>query len=308
MPDRVCAIYVRGICGDVSSWGRHLFSPQQKGSGKRASRRQIRQTGRAIALGICILLVVGCAKVSVHPLDANGYATGKPEGLRYYMPRPYLLVMRVPASSSSQAAVNMGNQNTNLGGPNSPPSRIGPPPAGATPPKSPTGTTPADGSTGPSTPTGQSPTTDTSYQAVSEQYVAKLIYLPDMSQPMAISESPGLFGTVTMGATLQDGWLLTSLQGNSDQQVAQTISAIASLAGAFVGGGAPKAAAAAKPPAPGAIPEQPSPAPPAPQLLSAGLYEFRYVNGALTGLCRLVAFEDPPSPALSILPSCSASP
>ena len=214
-------------------------------------------------------------------------------------PNRTLLVMRVPAS-------NTGNQNPNLGGQNPPPAHIGAPPAGAMPPAPPNGTTTPNGSNGPSTPTGQSPTTDTSYQAVSDQYVAKLIYLPDMSHAMAISESPGLFGTVTMGATLQDGWLLTSLQGNSNQQVAETISAIASLAGAFVGGGAPKAGAAAAA-RPGALPGPPTAVPSAPQLLSAGLYEFRYVNGVLTGLCRLVAFEDQPSPALSVLPSCAAS-
>jgi hypothetical protein len=246
-------------------------------------------------------MIASCAMVSVHSLDADGNATAKPEGLRYYMPKPYLLVMRVPASGSLSTTPDTKSQIPDLGGPTAPPTHIGSPPPGATPPAAPKATT--DGSNGPSTPTGQSPTTDTSYQAFSDQYVAKLIYLPDMSQPMAISENPGLFGTVSMGATLQDGWLLTSLQGSSNQQVAETISAIASLAGAFVGGGAPKAGAGAakSAAAPGAVPP---PSPPQPPLLSAGLYEFRYVHGVLTGLCRLVAFEDQPSPALSVLNSC----
>jgi hypothetical protein len=248
----------------------------------------------------CGLIVSACAKVSVIPLDTNGNATFKAEGMRYYMPRPYLLVMRLPATSS-QSGVTSETTRPNMGGRTSPPSIIGPPPPGSIPPggPSPNKTDNGQPSGGPSS-GGQTPITDTSYQAVSDQYVAKLIYLPDMSQPMAVTESPGLFGTVSMGASLQDGWMLTSLQGSGDTKTAETIGAIASLVSSLQGGAA-KPAAAAK--APGALtPEEVNVL--QPQLLSAGLYDFMYRDGTLAGMCRLASFEQTPNPPLTVLPFC----
>ena len=42
-------------------------------------------------------LVGGCANIKVVALDANGNQAGGAEGLRYYLPKPYLLVTRAEA-------------------------------------------------------------------------------------------------------------------------------------------------------------------------------------------------------------------
>ena len=244
-----------------------------------------------------IALTSGCARVSVHALREDGYATTKPEGMRYYMPKAYLLVMRIPASTAKTTNASMGGADGHIGGPRQPPAHIGPPALGAAAPAAPKGSS-TDTTKSPTT--SPSPTTNTSFQASSDTYVAKLIYLPNKSEPMAISESPGLFGTVTMGASLQDGWMLTSLQGSSDQKVAETLTAVASLVSAAYGGGASKAATGS-PPAPGGLPgDKGTPLPPAQsELLSAGLYDFRP-----TGLCRLTSFETVLVPPPTILPYC----
>jgi len=239
-----------------------------------------------------LLGLMGCAQVTVHALDENGAATSKPEGLRYYMPKPYLLVMRLPADAGggATAAPRSGTLPRSTAG--KPTVEITPGhPAGQVPDGPPGGASsvkPAtDGST-PSASPAATPTasSDLSFSASNGQYVAKLIYLPDLSQPMAISESSGLFGTATMGASLQDGWMLTSLQGSSDAKVADTISALASLVSAVSGAGAPAAAAktaAAKAPGGPATPSVPG--------LTAGLYAFNYASGTLVGLCSLTLFE-----------------
>jgi hypothetical protein len=215
------------------------------------------------------------------------------------MPRPYLLVMRLPATGA-QSGVTTDTTRPNIGGRTSPPGTIGPPPPGSILPGAPSNPKTDSGQSagGPSS-GGQTPITDTSYQAVSDEYVAKLIYLPDMSQPMAVTESPGLFGTVSMGASLQDGWMLTSLQGSGDTKTAETIGAIASLVSSLQGGAA-KPPAAAKPP--GGLPEEVQV--PQPQLLSAGLYDFTYRSGTIGGMCRLASFEQTPNPPPTVLPFC----
>jgi hypothetical protein len=38
-------------------------------------------------------LLYGCAKVTITPLTVDGKPSGESEGLRYYLPKPYLLVM-----------------------------------------------------------------------------------------------------------------------------------------------------------------------------------------------------------------------
>ena len=244
-----------------------------------------------------IIIISGCAQVSVHALTPDGYATSKAEGMRYYMPKAYLLVMRIPATTAKTTTGGAGSADGNVGGPTIPPSHIGPPAPGTTPPAAPTGSS-TDTSKSPTT--SSIPTTDTSFQASSDTYVAKLIYLPDKTEPMAVSASPGIFGTVSIGASLQDGWMLTSLQGSSDAKVAETLTAVASLVSAAYGGGAPKAATESKP-APGSLHgSQGTPAQPAEsELLSAGLYDFRS-----TGICRLTSFETLLVPPATILPYC----
>jgi hypothetical protein len=125
--------------------------------------------------------------------------------------------------------------------------------------------------------------------AADVQTVAKLIYLPDYNRPMAISESPGLFGTVTMGASLQDGWMLTSLQGSGDSKTAETLTAAASLVSALAGGGAGAAKAAV--PKPGGGPAG-APPPSPTKLLPPGLYSLVYNgSGILKDVCLVRAFD-----------------
>src|SRR5262249_61725435 len=104
---------------------------------------------------------------------------------------------------------------------------------------------------------------------------AKLADLPDLSKPMASVAKDG-FGTVSLNATWQDGWLLTNLQGTSDSKVAETLAAIASVitarrSGGGGGGGEDKA-------------ERPGGAPPS--LLTPGLErcDFDATNGSLNRL------------------------
>jgi len=91
-----------------------------------------------------------------------------------------------------------------------------------------------------------------------------------------------------MKAALQDGWMLTSLDGSADSKVSETLTALASIASSIAGatsGGAAKGAAkdikgldqgAAKPKL----------------QLQPGLYGFRYESGILTGLYALTYFCD----------------
>jgi hypothetical protein len=224
-------------------------------------------------------LLPGCAKVTVTPLDPSGQPTTEAEGVRYYLPKPYLLVMSLSGSApegkpppkgpvvdpKTGEVIAPGGGDTNTSSKDSP--------GGNT-----NGTSAAPSATG-----------DISYLAADAQTVAKLIYLPDYSRPMAISESPGLFGSVNMAANLQDGWLLTSLQGAGDSKTAETLMAIASLISAAGGGAGAGAAKKAQPPG-GAGVEAP---PPSTQLLPPGLYAFVYnPGGLLTDVCLVRAFDD----------------
>lgn len=51
--------------------------------------------GRAFAM-IPAFLLAGCAGVTVQALNVEGTAKSGQPGLRYYMPRPYLLVTQLP--------------------------------------------------------------------------------------------------------------------------------------------------------------------------------------------------------------------
>lgn len=264
-----------------------------------------------------LLVLTGCAQVTVHALTPTGDSTNKPEGARYYLPKPYLLVMRLPPDSADTGATGGGGGGSSGSDGHLPKTRpkkpvsdikpghpAGPVPDGPPAPGGASGSKPSDDGSDGSPKSGtaapaSNPTSDLSYSATNGAYVAKLIYLPDLSQPMAISESPGLLGTASMGASLQDGWMLTSLQGSSDAKVADTLSAMASLVSAAAGGGASAAAKGAKKAAPPSAPgggQAPPPTPPPTPLLSAGLYAFQYPsNGKLLGLCRMTAFEPPPA-------------
>jgi hypothetical protein len=133
-----------------------------------------------------------------------------------------------------------------------------------------------------------SPVSDTSFMAATPQYMVKLIYLPDLAHPMAMSENTGLFGTSEMKPVLQDGWMLTSLDATADSKVAETLTAVAAIAGAAMGtgsgGGAGKAAAKNAASIESIIPHET-------HILRPGLYRFEYdKDGLLIGLTPLQHF------------------
>jgi hypothetical protein len=137
------------------------------------------------------------------------------------------------------------------------------------------------------------------------QYIMKLVYLPDLTRPMAMKISTGLFGTSSMKPVFQSGWMLTSLDVTADSKAAETLTALGSIVGAVVGmsaGGAPAATGAAKKKAaaPGGgasrVPVDLSGLfAPGHYILKPGLYKFNYDtgpngNGALTGLLPVTYF------------------
>jgi hypothetical protein len=231
-----------------------------------------------------VIVFSGCAKVSVSPLSPDGSKATQEEGLRYYLPKPYLMVMTIPAAS--KAANNQGTAAVR--------DRTGkiitPAKPGAA--AKDTTTTPQPSSAAAAPTAG-----NTSFQVANDQYVAKLIYLPDYKHPMAVSEN-GWIGTASMNASLTDGWQLTSLQGSSDAKVAETITAIASLVSAASGAAGGGAGAAAK----NAVKPGGSPNPSGQNVLAPGLYGFNFSTaGALLNLCVVTSF-DPSN--VSTLPSC----
>lgn len=245
------------------------------------------------------VLVWGCARVSVSALNANGTtATAQASGLRYYLPKPYLLVTLLPAEPP-KVETSSGDQGPP---PTIPPNGPGTGASGthhrasAMPQPGAAPSTTSTSKSGKEAPTTNQATTpsaasDTAFMASTSRYVVKLIYLPDLQHPMAVTESPGLVGTVTMGASLQDGWMLTSLQGSGDSKVSETISAMASLVSAVYGGGAGKAAAAAAP-KPGGAPLEAATSPISQEILAPGLYSFKYdANGTLSNLCAVTLFH-----------------
>ena len=132
------------------------------------------------------------------------------------------------------------------------------------------------------------PVSDNGFQVGSGGYLAKLVWLPDYSKPMAITETPGLFGSASMSVTLANGWMLTSLNGSGDSKTAETLTALASLASSI--GGVVTGVGAVKPKA-GGVPgadETPRGA----ASLRPGLYEFRYdeVTGRIVGVCAVSFF------------------
>lgn len=202
----------------------------------------------------------GCAHVNVAALNLDGTADkSKAEGLQYYLPKPYLLVVSLPEEASRP---KMQEQ---------------------TPPKKdPAGDATPDGNKTPA-----ASVSDMSFLAATKQYQVKLIYLPDFSRRYAVSISAGL-GTAQMNAQLQNGWMLTSLNGSSDSKIPETITALAALASS-IGGAVTGAGGAAKAPTKtafdgGATPYQ----------LFPGLYEFVFdlKSGALNGLRAVTYFCD----------------
>lgn len=259
------------------------------------------------------LLLTGCASISVQHLDPTGATSEGAPGIRYYLPRPYLLVTLLPAdSTSANGATTVETQTPPVIPPTQPahPAPAAParpaihrnpaPSGGGQNPGQPSG---SDGSqtTAPTMAASGSPTTDTSFSASTSQYSIKLVYLPDLHNPMALTMSAGLFGSMSAQPTLQDGWMLTSLQGSADnsQVMSAAISALAS--------GASKSGTTGKAPNPsgGNGAAVPNSSVLTDQMLAPGLYSFQYdeSSGELKGLCLMTSFGS--SHGKTVVPPCA---
>lgn len=284
---------------------------------------------RALTVGlIASSTQVGCAAVTAVPLEADGLSRveGAEPGFRYYMPRPYLLVARMPAAGGSAGGGLPKQQNVLPSAPPppvpgkggaavAPPAEGGgdagkagaaPPQAGAEVPKAVKSVAPGAPGAAPAAPanpgaqqssqqggqqqTAPAPASDLSFAATNgTTYVAKLIYLPDYSRPMAVNMNTGLLGTTSVQLTIQDGWMLTNVSANADNSKAADVltAAIQALSSAGTGG-ASKAASAATSKAPGGGPQGT-----VDQVLRPGLYAFdyEYALSRVTSVCAVAYFD-----------------
>ena len=224
-----------------------------------------------IALSAAIALS-GCATVTAIPIDPKtGKARdGVQQGIPYYLPAPYLLVTEVPLDPQPTSKVGGGggggggsNQQTDLG-------------------KQDAAKGNGDGTAG--------ATTNTSFGMFTAQYGVKLIYLPDHSRPMVLTQSAGI-GATQLNPTLQDGWMLTSLSSSADSKVAETLASVASLISATHGGSSSGGSGTSGNDKKGGGPGNPV-VPPA-RALPPGLYKLVYdsTTGRLTGLCEVKNFD-----------------
>jgi hypothetical protein len=250
-------------------------------------------------------LLIGCASVTAIPLEPDGLTAvaGAKPGFRYFIPRPYLLVAEAPAARVSGGTPPKPAPEGQMP-PKKPPVKdaadkgakdaardgkpIGGAPSDATNKK--TDSTSSDGGDG--TKPASVPGADISFQiGDGKTYIAKLVYLPDYSRPMAVELNTGLVGISKEDMTLQDGWMLTNVSANADNtKMGDVLTAAIQALSTSATGGASKAATAAA----GAKPKAGAPAPHAPpnQVLRPGLYAFDYAYGTsrVWGLCAVAYF------------------
>lgn len=241
---------------------------------------------KLILLGFLILSA--CAGVSFRQLDPSDLRAkaGAPEGAVYYLPRPYLLVTRLPQTGAGPV------QPSPVANVTPPPSRGGARRRGQDA-QSPL---PIDFTQipmtrgGAETPAASAATSlgasDQSFSLVVGNYAIKLVYLPDMSRPMSMSVRSGLFGVSSLNPTLQNGWMLTDFEASAENSgFADVLNAVAGLINTGVLGGATGGAAAAG--GGGA-----SAAAVDGEVLPPGLYDFDFdaETGRLTRLCSISLF------------------
>jgi hypothetical protein len=257
-------------------------------------------------------LLTGCAAVTAIPLEPDGLTAvaGAQPGFRYYLPRPYLLVAEAPATKTvggsggtsgqtgqlihvepraDAANPQTGDENKQSVDGSKDKTKTAGAGASANPPSKP-GTDGSNNSSGPSA--ASAPATDTSFQIgdSSKTYIAKLIYLPDYSRPMAVELSTGLVGISKVDMSLQDGWMLTNVSANADNSKMGDVlvAAIQALSTGATGGASQAASAASK--KAGALPLALQ-APPD-RVLRPGLYAFDYNYGMsrVSFLCAVAFF------------------
>ncbi len=150
---------------------------------------------------LCLIATIqlsSCTTVDVVKVDAGK----KQKGIRYYRPKPYLFIAPSGGGGgSSEARCGDTSVNINCG-------------KGC-------GTKPG-GNAGNTTPVPDK-TTDAVKVSISLQY------LPDFSEEYAIQLRPGL-GSAQLAVELENGWNLTKIGIQTDQQTDEIINSIANLA------------------------------------------------------------------------------
>jgi hypothetical protein len=229
---------------------------------------------------VCVILtsvgtVTGCASVTAFSVDPNtGQAkTDAAEGIPYFLPAPYLLVTEVPIDAAPESNGKQGGAAADKAAP----------PAKPDPSKS-DAPAPAQGGSG----GAPSSASDTSFGMFTKQYGVKLIYLPDPSRPMVLRQHAGL-GSAQMNVTLQDGWMLTSLNSAADSKTAETLASIASVIGAVYAGGSGATGTTKALKSGGAGPGDNAAS--NPPVLPPGLYKIVFdKSGVLSNVCQVVRF------------------
>lgn len=262
----------------------------------------------ALCAVVCLIALGGCASVDVQALNPDGTPSRQADGIRYYIPRPYIVAVALPPAPASGADANGGGGNNNgaqnpvppAANQNGHPGGIAPNPPNAAPaggapatpqPQAADNTqtnknATADTGNGQTTATAAGAAADGDFLFSNAGYMFKLIYLPDYSKPMAIQLRPGVFGTSSVSPQLAYGWMLTSMSASADNSkfIDDITSMVSSLAG-----GAAKAAKAGGAPSPGGQ------APASQGLLAPGLYKvlLHRRTGDIAGLCQVAAFPLP---------------
>ena len=122
-----------------------------------------------------------------------------------------------------------------------------------------------------------------SFIAAGGGYALKLIYLPDWSHMQAIDVKPGLFGTASLAATVENGAMQTVNAANDNSKLLDAVAQIASSAVSGAKSTAAKTTPAASTKLKGVV------APIGP--LHPGLYQFVYdETGTLTGIREMTPF------------------
>lgn len=228
---------------------------------------------RVVCIGLTVGVITGCASVTAFSVDPN---TGQArldaaEGIPYFLPAPYLLVTEVPIDAPPDGNGKQGGAAADKAAPAPKPD----------PAKSDTAAAPGGSGGAPSS------ASDTAFSMFTKQYGVKLIYLPDPSRPMVLRQHAG-FGSSQMNVTLQDGWMLTSLNSSADSKTAETLASIASVIGAVYAGGSGATGTTKALKSGGGGPNDSTSNPP---VLPPGLYKIVFdKSGALTNVCQVVRF------------------
>ena len=247
----------------------------------------------ALVISTCIF-VGGCAGLQIHQLNPETMSVlpHTPNGAVYYLPKPYLLVTRLPQKSDAGGgggAVKKNAAVTKKGaaknGDHGEDQLQGSPPGGddTSGGKADSGSTPAPASGGGS-----------DFIAQTADYVLKIIYLPDREHPMSITATAGI-GTAKLTPTFQNGWMLTGFTSEADSKASEMVQQVAGLVGSVTkavapGGGPPRRSAASGP---------------AHEVLKAGLYEFVYDKaGRMRGLCPVDFLTDDGALIPTTTPTC----